>query len=75
MCFVSCSIVCWIHFELRELEGKNGKNVDFGKPFDLTCMIHFFKHFIMIFECRIDAFTQICFENPKISNGQMKEQV
>lgn len=63
-----------IPFGWRALEEPNDKPVDFGKLFVLPCKIHF-SHYTMISAYRIDVFTKICFVNPKISNGQIKEQL
>lgn len=63
-----------VRFGWRALEEPNDKTVDFGKLFVLPCKIHF-SRYAMISACRIDASTKICFVNPKISNGQIKEQL
>ena len=63
-----------IRFRWRVLEELNYKTVDFGILFVLTCKIHF-SHSTMLSAHRIDVFTKICFVNPKISNGQIKEQL
>ena len=63
-----------IRFGWRALEELNDKTVDFGKRFVSTCKIHFSRS-TMLSAHRIGVFTKICFVNPKISNGQIKEQL
>lgn len=74
MCFVLVRLFVGIHFGWRALEEPNDKTVDFGKRFVSTCKIHFSRS-TMLSAHRIDVFTKICFVNPKISNGQIKEQL